>query len=71
MTDKGKAEKLAEEYENATSFGIESPYHAALGAAISMAYWKNQQFLEKSKKWFEENGIDSEYFERFKQDIME
>jgi len=46
MTNKEKAQKLAEEHENATSFGIESPYHAALGAAIDMAEWKDRQLRQ-------------------------
>lgn len=46
MTNEEKAQKLAEEHENATSFGIESPYHAALGAAIDMAEWKDEQIAE-------------------------
>lgn len=46
MKNEEKAKKLAEEHENATSFGIESPYHAALGAAIDMAEWKDRQLRQ-------------------------
>ena len=53
MTNEEKAKKLAEEHENATLFGIESPYHAALGAAIEMAAWKQEQMIEKAVEWLE------------------
>jgi len=55
MTNEEKAQKLAEEHENATSFGIESPYHAALGAAIDMAEWKDEQFENKLRELLYKN----------------
>lgn len=63
MTNEEKAYLLSREIAQEHDYKESASYDCA----IAMAEWKEKQMIEKAEKWFMENGIDSEYFERLKQ----
>jgi len=61
MKDKEKAKQIAEESQILSDFPHD--YHSVEYGALEMAKWKDEQFQEEKKKWFDKAcmWIESKY----------